>query len=116
MAAGHLIDTGIGLVAIPLALLPVGLWVGHKFLLELRHHHPAEWERLGRLTVLTPMSGQQERSWIVFLLRRRYAKLGNHRLTRLGDLFSLWILVSSAPLIIWMFVGQQIGIGRFVPF
>jgi hypothetical protein len=100
-------DNQIWFFATPIALLPLDILVTHLFLSELRLRHPVEWASLGRLKVFTPIeTTRQEWAWSAFLLRRKYAKLGNRRLTRLGDAVSLLFLVTFAAWGIWFFTGH----------
>jgi hypothetical protein len=49
---------------------------------RLEHHHPEEWERLGRPS-LPRVSGGKSLELMRFVLTRRYAKLGDRRLNTL---------------------------------
>src|ERR1051326_5212619 len=97
---------------IPIAFVPIGIWAGHKFLIELRAHHAAEWKHLGRPELFSYGSNrEEERKWHALMLTRKYAKLGNRRLTRLGDIFNLWLLFSFVSLTIWVFFGHSFHLG-----
>src|SRR5437762_5254439 len=83
-------NMGIWLLGIATVFAPIGIWAGYQFHSELRVHHPAEWEHLGHSEYFP--SNQEQRRWPTFLITRRYAKLGNRRLTGLGDVFTFWFL------------------------
>jgi hypothetical protein len=101
-------------ISVTLAFVLVGWWVGREFILELRVQHTSEWKHLGSPDPswsLKTASEKDERRFSKFMLTRKYAKLGNRRLTRLGDSFNLLWLAWFVVWVLWLIFGHDLHFG-----
>jgi hypothetical protein len=82
----------------------VGIWGTLKLNSELKTFHPSEWQHLGCPTLFSSNSMYDEFRWIRFILFRKYARLGNRRISMLGDVILCCGLVNAAIVIAWAFM------------
>jgi hypothetical protein len=87
----------------------VGIWATFNFYVELKNSYPAEWEQLGRPTLLSLQTTRQELRLMSFVGLRKYRKFQDPRVSRFGDLIFACTWVNVALCIFWGFLPRQSG-------
>jgi hypothetical protein len=83
-------------------------WSGHNFFGELKRSHPSVWEELGRPTLGTHLTWKQDGINLSYLLSRKYAKLGNRRLSHFGDISLIsWLLAIGGMIVFGLILGSS---------
>jgi hypothetical protein len=85
------------------------LWATFNLNAELMKSYPAEWEQLGRPTLLSQKTIRQELRLMSFIALRKYRKFQDPRLSRFGDLVFVCTCANIALCILWGFLPHRSG-------